>query len=86
MISGLPCNQNSGFGAGLAATNAMAVEGIKSGDNLIAVISWVPSTGVYLGRDVTDFTVAAGTLTAGTIDLSAAGTKFVAIWTDAPAS
>ncbi len=84
MIGGLPCNQNIGFGAGLASSNAMAVEGIKAGDNLLALISWLPSTGVYIGRDKTDFTLAAGTITAGSIDLSASGTKFVAIWTDAP--
>ena len=86
MINGLPCDQGIGFGDGLAATNAMAVGGIKSGDNLLAVISWVPSTGVYLGRDVSDFTLADGTIEAATIDLSAAGTKFVAIWTNAPAA
>ena len=86
MIHGLPCDQAFGFGDGLAATNAMAVGGIKSTDNLLAVISYVPSTGVYLGRDVTDFTVGDGTLNAATIDLSAAGTKFVAIWTNAPAA
>ena len=86
MIHGLPCDQALGFGDGLAATNAMAVGGIKSTDNLLAVISYVPSTGVYLGRDVTDFTVADGTLTAASVDLSAAGTKFVAIWTNAPAA
>ncbi len=86
MIAGLPCNQNSGFGAGLAAGNPMAVEGIKASDNLIAVISWVPSTGFYIGREPADFTVAAGTIQASTTNLSAAGTKFVAIWTDAPDS
>lgn len=86
MIGGLPCNQNFGFGAGLAATNAMAVGGIKAGDNILAVISWLPSSGVYLGRDKTDFTAAAGEVTAATIDLSAAGTKFLVIWTDAPDS
>ena len=64
----------------------MAVGWIKSSDNLIAVISWVPSTGVYLGRDVTDFTLTDGAINAATIDLSAAGTKFVAIWTNAPAA
>ncbi len=64
----------------------MAVDGIKSGDNLLHVVSWVPSTGVYIGRDVSDFTVADGSITAGTIDLSAAGTKFHALWTNAPAS
>ena len=86
MINGLPCDQGIGFGAGLASGNAMAVDGIKSGDNLIAVISWVPSTGVYLGRDVTDFTLTDGAINAATINLSAAGTKFVAIWTNAPAA
>lgn len=84
MIHGLPCNQSQGFGSGLAATNAMAVEGIESGDNLLAVVSWNPTTGVYVGQDVSDFTVGDGTLTAGTIDLS--GLRFVAIWTNAPAS
>ena len=82
-INGLPCDQGIGFGAGLAATNAMAVEGIKSGDNLLAVISWT-AAGVFVGQDKTDFTVAAGTITAGTIDLSS--TTFVAIWTNAPAA
>lgn len=84
MINGLPCNQNIGFGSGLTATNAMAVEGIKSGDNLLAVISFTAGGAVVVGQDKTDFTVAAGTITAGTIDLSS--TSFVAIWTDAPAS
>lgn len=83
MINGLPCGQNIGFGSGLAATNAMAVEGIKSTDNLLAVISWT-AAGVFVGQDVSDFTVGSGTITAGTIDLSS--TTFVAVWTDAPAA
>lgn len=83
MINALPCDQSTGFGAGLAATNAMAVEGIKSGDNLLAVISWT-AAGAFVGQDKTDFTVGNGTITAGTIDLSS--TTFVAIWTNAPAS
>lgn len=83
MLHGLPFNHSVGFGAGLAATNAMALPGIKSGDNLIAVISFT-TAGVVVGRAVSDFTVAADSITAGTIDLSS--TKFVAIWTSAPAS
>ena len=67
-------------------SESSAVGGIKSTDNLLHVVSWVPSTGVYNGRDVSDFTLADGTITAGTIDLSAAGTKFSAMWTNAPAS
>jgi hypothetical protein len=86
MIDGLPCDQAIGFGDGLVHTSALALGGIKSSDNLLAVISWVPSTGVYIGRDVTDFTVADGSITAASVDLSAAGTKFVAIWTNAPAA
>ena len=86
MLNGLPCDHAIGFADGVAAAAATSMEGIESGDNLLSVISWVPSTGVYLGRDVTDFTVAAGTITAATIDLSAAGTKLVAIWTNAPAA
>lgn len=64
--------------AGLAATNAMAVGGIKSADNLLAVVSWT-AAGVVNGHDITDFTVADGTITAGTIDLSSR--TGVVIWT-----
>ncbi len=84
MIHGLPCDQGIGFGDGKVHTSAMDLEGIKSSDNLLALISYLPSTGVYIGRDVTDFTLADGTITAASIDLSASGTKFVAIWTNAP--
>lgn len=86
MWNGLPVNQNFGVADGLAATNAMAVGGIKAGDNLVAAISYLPSSGVTLGLDKTDFTVAAGTITAGTIDLSAAGLVVFFMWTDAPAA
>lgn len=84
MIQGLPVNQSQGFGTGLAATNAMAVEGIQAGDNLLAVISFGAGGVTPVGRDVGDFTVAAGSITAGTIDLT--GLDFVAIWTNAPAA
>lgn len=84
-IAGLPADHSTGNGDGLAATNAMALGGIKSGDNLLAVISWDPATtGSMLGRDVADFTVADGSITAGTIDLS--GLRFVAVWEPAPAA
>lgn len=84
MIPGAPFPVSAEWGAGLAATNAMTVAGIKSGDNLLAVISIHNTTGLVIPRAVTDFTVGNGTLTAGTIDLSSA--KFVAIWTSAPAA
>lgn len=82
-LNSVPFDHSIGFGSGLTATNAMALEGIKSGDNLLAVISWT-AAGVTVGQDVTDFTVGSGTITAGTIDLSSQ--TFVAIWTNAPAS
>lgn len=80
MKSGFPFDHAEGHGDGLAATNAMAVEGIRLGNQLLSVISWVVSTGVATPQDVTDFTVTAGAITAATIDLSAAGTKFICDW------
>lgn len=83
-INGLPFQHSVGFGNGLADTNPMAVSGIKSGDNLLAVLSWPDAGGSVRGDDKTDFTVGNGTLTAATIDLS--GRQFVAIWSSDPAS
>lgn len=71
---------SEGYGSGLAATNAMALGGIKVGDRLLAVISFAPGSGATPnGRAVSDFTVGNGTITAATIDLT--GLKFKAIWT-----
>lgn len=84
MIQGLPVGHSTGYGDGLAATNAMAVEGIRAGDNLLAVISWPDALGGARADDVGDFTVAAGTITAGTIDLT--NRRFVAIWTEEPSA
>ena len=86
MINGLPFDHAEGFGDGLGIGVALPLGGIKSGDNLLAVISWIPSTGVVVHRAATDFVVADGKITANTIDMSASGTKFVAIWTNAPDS
>lgn len=83
-INGLPFQHSVGFGNGLTATNPMAVGGIKSGDNLLAVLSWPDAGGSVRGEDKTDFTVAAGTITAGTIDLS--GRQFCAIYSSDPVS
>lgn len=84
MIEGAPFPVSEEWGAGLAATNAMAIGGIKSGDNLLAVVSIHDTSGLVIPRAVSDFTVADGSITAGTIDLSS--TKFVAVWTSAPAA
>lgn len=86
MWNGLPVDQGFGVADGLAATNAMTLSGIKAGDNLLAVVSFLPSSGVTVGLDKTDFTVAAGQITAATINLSAAGLRVFALWTNAPAS
>lgn len=83
-INGLPFQHSVGFGDGLAATNAMAVSGIKSGDNLLAVLSWPDAGGSVRGDAISDFTVADGTLTAATISL--ASRQFIAIWSGDPAS
>ena len=83
-LNSVPFNHSIGFGAGLTATNAMALEGITSSDNLVAVISWTAGGAVVVGQDITDFTVGSGSITAGTIDLSSQ--TFLAIWTNAPAS
>lgn len=82
MIPGIDLSQ--GYGTGLAATNAMAVEGIRSSHRLLAVISFDTGGLTPNGHDVSDFTVGDGTITAGTIDLS--DLKFVAIWTSAAGS
>lgn len=84
MIDGMKSDISIGYGAGLAATNAMAVTGITASDNLLAVISFTPAGATPNGQDITDFTVGNGTLTAGTIDLS--DLRFVAIWTSVAGS
>lgn len=83
-INGLPFQHSVGFFNGLASGNAMAVEGIKSGDNLLAVFSWPDAGTSVKGEDKTDFTVADGELTAATIELAAR--QCCAIWSTDPAS
>lgn len=83
-IPGFPADHSIASFDGLTATNAMAVGGIRSGDNLVAVWSQADDGSPVVGRDITDFTVGNGTLTAGTIDLSS--TNCWALWTTAPSS
>lgn len=76
---------SEGYGNGLAATNAMALTGIKVGDRLLSVISYAPTSGATPnGRAVSDFTVSAGAITAATIDLT--GLRFQARWTSVAGS
>lgn len=73
-----------GSGAGLAATNAMALTGIKVGHRLLWVVSHEENGSIPNGQAVSDFTVGAGTITAGTIDLS--NLWFTACWTSVAGS
>jgi hypothetical protein len=83
-IDSLPFDHSISFGAGLAATNAMAVDGIAATDNLLAMFYWASATGATPNDVVlTDVTVGAGTLTCATTDLSSQ--TFCAIWTSAAA-
>lgn len=82
-ILGFPFDHSQQNFDGLAATNAMAAEGIKSTDNLLAVLSW-DAAYLVTGHDISDFTVANGTITGGTINL--AGRTGVVIWTRAAAA
>lgn len=82
MIPGIDLSY--GYGAGLANGNPMAVEGIDSSHRLLAVISFGVGGLNPNGRDVSDFTVADGTIEAATIDLS--NLKFLAIWTSVAGS
>jgi hypothetical protein len=62
---------------GAADTEAVAVSGILTGDELLAVISWAP------GADpaplaISDYTVGDGTITGATIDSS--GKQLWVMW------
>lgn len=84
MIDHLPFDVSVESFEGLASTNDMTVSGITSSDNLLAVVSYT-AAGLVKTHDTTDFTVGAGTLTAGTIDLSGEADCFV-LYTTAAAS
>lgn len=62
---------------GAAATVAIDVAGIRSGDTLLGLIRHKPGEAAA-AVDTTDFTVAAGTITGATIDTS--GYNLVVIW------
>lgn len=83
-IPGLPFQHSIGHGDGLAATNAMTVPGIRSGDNVLAVMSWPDAGGSVRGDDADDFTAGNGTLTGATVDLSSR--QFTVIWSSDPSS
>lgn len=71
------------YAAGVAATVATVVPGIKANDTLLAVITVAP-VGSVASQDVTDFTVADGTITAGTIDNT--GLTLLVIYTREPSA
>ena len=80
MIPGLPGAHSIATVDGAADTVAITVPGIKASDPLLAVIKFAhgPTPGNAAGVDVTDYTVAAGTITGATV--STAGYKVVVIW------
>lgn len=84
MFGSLPFPVSMEVISGLTATNAMTCAGLKSTDNVLAVISFTDSTGLVVGQDVTDFTAADGTITAATVSL--ANMKALVVWTSAPAA
>lgn len=63
----LPVNYSECGATGLAATNAITVSGIASGDELLAVIAWAPGADPTL-IDASDATVGSGTITFGTVN------------------
>lgn len=62
----LPVNYSEVGAVGAADAVAVNVSGIKSGDELLAVIAWAPGADPSL-IDASDYTVADGTITGATI-------------------
>jgi hypothetical protein len=82
-IAGLSFEQNHAFAAGDAYDEDIAVEGIRSGDDLLYVIGITPATGAFAASHaVADFTVGAGTITAASIDTT--GQRLAVGWTRIP--
>lgn len=77
----IPVNYSIAYITGLTATNAMATPSIRVDDLILAVITVEPTASID-GHDVTDYTVAAGEITAATIDHSS--TQLMVIHTNAP--
>lgn len=65
----LPMAQSQANATGLAATNPIAVPGLKSTDVLLSVVKWKAGE-IADGVNPNDFTVGAGTITHATVDLS----------------
>lgn len=65
----LPMNQSQATATGDTATTPIPVSGLKSTDVLLAVVRWKPGE-IASGLDPTAFTVADGTITHATEDLS----------------
>jgi hypothetical protein len=78
----IPVNHSVAYVAGVADTVATVVPSILADDLVLAVITVGPVTSVD-GHDVTDYTVADGTITGATIDNT--GLKLMVIHTNAPA-
>jgi len=62
----LPVNYAEAGAVGAADTDPVSVSGIKTGDELLAVIAWEPGNDPEM-IDASDYTVGDGTITGGTI-------------------
>lgn len=83
-LNGLPFGHSVAFGDGVADTVANVVAGMKSGDNILAVISWPDAGTSVRGDDADDFTAGNGTMTGATVSLT--GRQFMVVFTSAPSS
>ena len=81
-IPGLPFEHSIANAAGGPYDEAISVPGIKSGDDLLAVIGHDAATGTISGLDVSAFAVAAGAIESASVDTT--GLALTVIWTRAP--
>jgi hypothetical protein len=81
-IPGLPFEHSIAGAQGDAYGEAIALPGIKSGDDLLAVIAHAKDVGTISGLDVSGWTVGAGTITSDSDDTD--GLELTVIWTRAP--
>lgn len=76
----LPVDYSEVGAVGAADTVAISVSGIKTGDELLALISWEPGSDPA-PLDTSDYTVGDGIITGATIDSS--GKLLWVIWSEA---
>lgn len=70
----LPVDHSIAMGTGATATTPFAVSGIKSGDELLAVVAYAP------GADPIGIDVSEGTVADGTVALDTTSTASKLVW------